>query len=244
MSIIIIIIIYIVITSILSLKRGGAYFNKLTPTMKFIIAAGANTYQKADCSRVDVGGNPATSWAKRHMRKLLKSGWDVKSTDDLKGVIFWLFNKGHNRECMDILERYKQNPQFFENKKLSKTKQKNMITIMDTITNKFENQGILAWDLCRACNVAGWGFLARYITYEEAIQISVDACKILQNSYTSWDDMMESYFLGLWYWSKDSGTVKNRTAWYERSKKNKESIYNIPWDTVLSPEDVIPPRKK
>ncbi|NRT29264.1 hypothetical protein B0I68_002869 [Clostridium beijerinckii] len=212
--------------------------------MRFIIAAGANTYQNAECSRVDVGGNPANSWAKKHMRKLLVSGWNVKSTEDLRETISWLFNEGHNKECMELVERYKENPEFLENKKLFKTKQRNMNTIMDTIAKKIEKQGILAWDLCRVCNVAGWGFLAQYITYEEAIQISVDACEILQASYTSWDDMMESYFLGLWYWCEDYTTTQNRMGWYESSKKNSESIYNIPWDTVLNPNDVISPRKK
>ncbi|NRT80455.1 hypothetical protein BJV41_004937 [Clostridium beijerinckii] len=81
------------------------------------------------------------------MRKLLVSGWNVKSTEDLRETISWLFNEGHNKECMELVERYKENPEFLENKKLFKTKQRNMNTIMDTIAKKFEKQGILAWDL-------------------------------------------------------------------------------------------------
>lgn len=40
--------------------------------------------------------------------------------------------------------------------------------------------------------------------------------------------MMESYFLGLWYWCEDYTATQNRMGWYEISKKNSESIYNIP----------------
>lgn len=56
---------------------------------------------------------------------------------------------------MEFVERYKENPKFLGNKKLFRTKQRNMNTIIDTITKKFEKQRILAWDLCRVCNVAG-----------------------------------------------------------------------------------------
>ncbi|WML32706.1 hypothetical protein [Clostridium sp. OS1-26] len=62
--------------------------------------------------------------------------------------------------------------------------------------------------------------------------------------YYRWDDMMESYFLGLLYWANDFLTFQNRSGWYKHSEKNEDSIYNIPWDTVLSSEDAISPRTR
>lgn len=241
---IIFIVILIAVMVIRDGKKGEAYSKKLTPTMRFIIAAGANTYQALECSRIDIGGNPANNWAKRHMRKLLKSGWNVDNADDLKETIFWLFNEGHNKDCMEMTKQYKGESESVQIKRIFESGANNVERILYTITEKYEKQGILAWDMCRACNIAGWGFLAQYITYEEAIQISIDACKILQNSYGSWDDMMESYFLGLWYWSSNYSTTQNRMSWYEHSKKNKDSIYNISWGTALDPQDVISPRKR
>lgn len=240
MFIILLLIAFIVITFIVESKRGGKYFEKLTPTMRFINAAGSSGYSQADCGSMDIGGNPENNWAKRHMRKLLKSGWNINSTEDLKSSISWLFNEGHNNECMELVKRYKEDPNAIEFIKCKKE----LKDMLNTLSTKYENKGILAWDICRICNIAGWGFLAKYITYEEAIEVSVDACKILQKNYNSWDDMMESYFCGLYYWSNDIYQLNNRKSIYESSKKNEDSIYNIPWDTVLDPKDVIPPRKK
>jgi len=236
------IIILTVITIIFGSKKGNAYKKKLTPTMKFILAASSNTYTASECSSVDIGGNPADNWAKKHMRKMLKSGWNVRNAEDLNVTISWLFNEGHNVECMQFVEQYKMNPQSVKINKLFKKDRETARERFEIIATKYKDQGIIAWDLCRACTVAGWGFLARYITYEEAIKISVDACKILQRNYSSWDDMMESYFLGFWYWSNDEIRLHNRKGWYEHRDK-EDSIYNVPWDTVLNPQDVIPPRR-
>ncbi|WML33588.1 DUF1266 domain-containing protein [Clostridium sp. OS1-26] len=235
--IVLLFIIGFVVKVILESKKGSNYKGNLTPTMRFILAAGANTAQASDCGCVDIGGNPADAWAKKHMRKLLKSGWNIRNTEDLKETISWLFNEGHNKECMEVYNEYKVNPESVKNKKMKDL-------VFSKISESYEKQGILAWDLCRICNVAGWGFLAEYITYEEAIEISVQACKLLQENYSSWDDMMESYFLGLLYWNNEFSVTKNRRDCYEASKKNKDSIYNVPWDTVLSHDDVIPPRTK
>ncbi len=244
MFIIIFIVIFIAVMVIVDSKKGKTYSKKLTPTMKFIIAAGVNTYQASECSCIDIGGNPANNWAKRHMKKLLKSGWNVNNADELKETVSWLFSEGHNKECMEMIGKYKGESESVQIKRIFDSGTNNVEKILDAVAEKYENQGILAWDLCTVCNVAGWGFLAEYITYEEAVQISIGACKILQNSYSSWDDMMESYFLGLWYWNNDHLKTQNRIKLYEHSKKYKDSIYNISWNTVLNPQDIIPPRKR
>lgn len=217
-------------------KGYDTYKGMLTPTMRFIGAAGYNTYRNADCNGIDVGGMYVCSWSKKHMKKLLKSGWGVKSREDLEATISWLFNEGHNSECMQLMQAYKEDPE----KKSIKNKQKK---IFEKLCSEYEKQGILAWDLCRVCNVAGWGFLAGYISYKEAIKISVDACKLLQSYYSSWDNMMGSYFCGLAYWNGPSKTsAESRANMYYETRNNEDSIYNISWNTDLSAEDYIMPR--
>lgn len=246
MIILSIIIVWLVITVILDIKKGKKYSMKITPTMKFIFAVGANTNKNADCNAIDLGGNPSNNWAKRHMRKMLKSGWNVKSAEDLKETINWLFNGGHNVECMELIGRYKQDAESIKSKKFFKADKENDKKNLEKIASEYEKQGILAWDLCRVCNVAGWGFLAKYISYEEAISICVDACKMLQSNYDSWDHMMESYFLGLWYWGNggSNNSIASRRLWYISSKNDPCGTYSIPWNTILDVNDVIPPRKK
>lgn len=217
-------------------KGIDQYSEMSTPTMKFIGAAGYNTYRNADCNGVDIGGMYKCLWAKRHMRKLLKSGWGIKNADDLHSSIAWLFNEGHNAECMQLMNIYRENP---ETKQINPKQRQ----LFDALCTQYDNQGILAWDICRVCNLAGWGFLAGYIKYDEAIKISVDACIVLQANYSSWDHMMNSYFLGLAYWNGSMQTSPtSRKLSYESERSNPNGIYSIPWDTNLDEHDYIAPR--
>ncbi|WP_252214730.1 MULTISPECIES: DUF1266 domain-containing protein [unclassified Clostridium] len=232
------IILYILYIVFFGRDKGlDIYKEMTTPTMKFIGAAGYNTYANADCNGVDIGGMYVCLWAKKHMKKLLKSGWNIKNRDDLESTIAWLFNEGHNEECMELMKIYKENPESNRIKKKQKE-------LFDTLCSEYENQGILAWDICRICNLAGWGFLSGYISYQEAIKVSVDACKVLQANYTSWDHMMNSYFCGLAFWNGPAqSSPKSRAQSYNLTKQSKDSIYNIPWDTDLDAKDFIMPRK-
>lgn len=233
--------IYLIKIMVVDLRRATKYGKKLTPTMKFIIAAGANTYKQSKCTPVDVGGSPTNKSDARAIKHILRHSWSVNSSEDLRETIHWLFYEGHNEECMEIMEKYIVDPKSVKMKKFTKSGKEKSKENLEAIIKNYKEQGIMAWDLCRVCNVAGWGFVAGYITYEEAIKYSVDACRMLQEHFTSWDDMMENYFLGLAYWSGEYTMVRNRRGWYSQDKND---VYNVDWNTQLDYNDVIPARIK
>ena len=52
-----------------------------------------------------------------------------------------------------------------------------------------EKYGIIAWDLVRLQPLCGWGYLAGFLTYDEACVIAVDNAKKLQSIFSSWEEM-------------------------------------------------------
>ena len=104
--------------------------------------------------------------------------------------------------------------------------------------SEYENKGkegdIGAWDYSRAMSLLSSGYVCAYISKQEALDRSLEIAKVIQSAYTSWDDFMNSYLKGYEYWS--SHTPKGRWQIYENLRKQKNSLYNIPWNLELKRE--------
>lgn len=96
-------------------------------------------------------------------------------------------------------------------------------------TNK--ERGISAWDYSRMMTILADSYLAGYYTKEEALDASLEVAKAIQNSYDSWDQFMEGYFVGYEYWTFESSD--ERRAVYEELKAASDSPYNIDWNLPL-----------
>lgn len=62
-----------------------------------------------------------------------------------------------------------------------------------------------AWDLCRACQILGMGYVGGYIERNEMVQESVKVGKIMQKYFHSWEELYNSYVKGYAEWRKDAG---------------------------------------
>jgi hypothetical protein len=51
--------------------------------------------------------------------------------------------------------------------------------------------------------IASQGYLADYLSHDEAVAYCVKAGKKLQSLFNSWDEMFHHYMQGYIYWSKD-----------------------------------------
>ena len=96
-------------------------------------------------------------------------------------------------------------------------------------TNK--ERGISAWDYSRMMTILADSYLAGYYTKEEALDASLEIAKAIQNSYESWDQFMEGYFVGYEFWTFESSD--ERRAVYEELKSASDSPYNIEWNLPL-----------
>ena len=95
------------------------------------------------------------------------------------------------------------------------------------------------WDLCRATQLLGMMYLVGMLTRDELDQEFSRAGRVIQRSFSSWDELVESYLAGFRAWvdrtgQDGSGNVAFRREIYERLKRQSFSPYSIPWATDLS----------
>lgn len=91
-----------------------------------------------------------------------------------------------------------------------------------------------AWDLCRACQILGMGFIADYITREEMVQHSLLVCHEMQKLFGSWDELYESYLKGFRDWKNDSGdgaeeAIRAREDICRKLKEAPDGPFTMPW---------------
>ena len=97
---------------------------------------------------------------------------------------------------------------------------------------------IAAWDLCRVNQLYADYYFCGYMTYEEAMDASLENSLALQKMYTSWEDMMDSYMLGYQFWqgdlalTDDSPTLE-RYSYYEMLQKMEDGPYSLDWNMKL-----------
>ncbi|WP_455721949.1 DUF1266 domain-containing protein [Agathobacter sp.] len=228
---------YLVIAAAIGLFIGNivykkAYRKKITPTMHFIISCCNLTNRWSGCDEPEIGGTEKSIGNRRRMRGALRGPWGIKNRKKFNETIKWLQEAGHNKECMDDLKKLRTNPEQVSNQEA-----------LNMIAERYPQCGIIAWDMCRLCNVATWGTIAGYISYEDAIKICVQAGKNMQKYFTSWDEMIDNYLAGYLYWSGDKQQMAVRKNFFVSQKKEKKlPLYKVDFNTPLDEKDVIKQR--
>lgn len=79
-----------------------------------------------------------------------------------------------------------------------------------------------AWDLCRACQILGMGYVAEWITREEMVQHSIPICQEMQKLYHSWTELYDSYLNGFRSWRIRVGGDQAEKAILDRTELCRE----------------------
>lgn len=96
------------------------------------------------------------------------------------------------------------------------------------------------WDLCRATQLLGMMYLVKMINREELDQEFSRTGKVIQQQFSSWDEMAESYLGGYEAWLERTGNrdAAQHAAWrrniFMRLKANPDGPYSLPWRTDLT----------
>ena len=177
----------------------------------------------------------------------LQSSWDVTDKASADETLKWLLEEGHNSDLLKSYADYELDS--YTREELIEVLEESQITGMDAViilleydaVKKFGDKAILAWDLSRAMQLSAWYYLAGYYTYEEAMDQSLEIAQLLQKTYTSWDEMIESYMYGFQYWNEDdisdtSSDSYERKQMYEQLKTKEGSPYQLDWNITLTKE--------
>ena len=96
------------------------------------------------------------------------------------------------------------------------------------------------WDLCRATQLLGMMYLVKMIDREELDREFSATGKVIQQQFSSWDAMAESYLHGYEAWlnrvgSKDAAlSAAYRRNIFEKLKANPDGPYSVPFRTDLT----------
>lgn len=100
-----------------------------------------------------------------------------------------------------------------------------------------ENPG---WDLCRATQLLGMMYLVKMIDRQELDQEFVRTGRVIQQRFSSWDEMAESYLKGYETWltrieQPDAALyAARRRNIFLQLKANPDGPYSVPWRTGLT----------
>ncbi len=223
------------ITSVLCLT-GCDKTSKLSNPQKWALAVSAIP-KKAGGMDLDIlGGGEADSDYIETLKNMLKRDWDIQDRAGAQKCLKDLKEEGHRKRFSDMAKDVTPlDAQAFE-------------TVLSKIPNQPEVQaqlqfvrkhsaplgakGIIGWDLCRVIYLAECCARAGFITEEEAWREIMPTAKLVQTTFSSWEDMSANYLLGREFWS---GTNNPRILAAERTlRSDKNSPWvRLPWNLPL-----------
>lgn len=187
------------------------------------------------------GGAPAGDNSKSTVQNLLSEWWDVTDYESAKETMDWLLSEGHRvsfAEEMDMMAEIgladvSENERvdiILENFDLSEEEAQDYADWFK-LYEQYDSDAIAGWDYSRAMSLLGYYYLAGYYTEEEALDQSLETAIVIQNTFASWDSLMESYFVGYEYWAGESSD--ERRDIYEEIKAAPDSPFQLEWGMTL-----------
>lgn len=144
------------------------------------------------------GGYEKTEDNKASAVKILKSSWGIEDKKTLLEKISTLLKTGDRAAFRE--EARDMNAM---SKKKLKTAMKqlsgDMLVHYQMIQynwKTWKKKGLLAWDMCRISHLAQWGYIADYLTLEEAQAVMEPAVKKCRNNFRSWDEVQNNWLDG------------------------------------------------
>lgn len=208
------------------------------------------TYQNANDFTL-IGGRTNTAENRKKMCNVLESDWSVTDRTSAIETLQWLLESGHragyeqtieefeNYGLLDLsLEEYmaiceqsvkKQNADFEE-----------LAPYFKNIYQAYQNcgdVGVKAWDYCRIMQLCGSYYVAGYFSLQESMEVSLATAQLLQAEFLSWDDLLNSYLHGYYYWrgddpEQDGSGSSLRLYYYNKLCELDENPYAVnAWDT-------------
>ena len=177
------------------------------------------------------GGQFSTPEVAAEMRKALYESWQINNPDQLLAMLSNLFE---GRAQASYQEEMREMQSDSETEDADDDRTQLILRIKEDCGNK----GIWAWDLCRLMLLCELGRLVGYLPHEKALDWCLKAATKMQDLYSSWDDMMNSYLLGYCFWSgedlEDEGSEAYcRSSIYAELKKSRNNPYRLNWKLPL-----------
>lgn len=177
----------------------------------------------------------------------LNRDWNIEDKESALETVESLKLEGHRakcRECMEELEEMgmlEYGEEEFVQKLQESGIEENLFRYVIAYylyQNGQDENYIAAWNLCRVNQLYTDFYICEYMTYEEAMNASLENSKNLQQMYSSWEEMMDSYMMGYQFWQSDPAVTEDsltlkRYGYYETLRAMDDGPYTLDWDMEL-----------
>lgn len=192
------------------------------------------------------GGYKATEDNKNAAVNILSQSWNINSRSDLLMQIQSLLKQGDRKAFRK------------EAKEMNAMSKKDLKTAMKQLSGEllthyemvqynwetWKKKGLLAWDMCRISHLVQWGYVAGYLSCEEAQALMEPVAKQLKDNFTSWEEVQNNWLDGYCLFAgidrEASHTdYTNRKAIYETLKSEQPKDKPL-YDDSLFTQEIIP----
>ncbi len=187
---------------------------------------------------------------------LLRSGFDISCRTDLLNTFMWIESGGHRLEFEEWGKKIEGlSKEEYEQLLIDCESDPELVYRIKIAAKYYKSLGeksLFGWDYCRYLNLCRWGYMADYLSEEEAWEKIMSVARLLQERFDSWEDLGQNYLIGRKFWSKEeteeSGYLYEDA--YLRLVDMPSSPWNkLPWDLDLKveapadkPEEKIEPK--
>jgi hypothetical protein len=194
-----------------------------------------------------LGGAAPSAEAARISAEVLTRDWEAPDRAALLQTLDWLAREGDRRELnkvvlLDAMATSKLQPGEAIGGVIDDQDALAKIHFAHRHGSRLGARSLIAWDAARLVAVAGWGYLARMISEEEAWSYILPAAEAVQRVYASWDELGKHYMLGHEFWKGawDSELARCHLAMFD----DPASPWRVlPWSTDLSQHGISAPLK-
>src|SRR5256885_14286177 len=132
-----------------------------------------------------LGGQEKTAESVRSATRLLHDWWRVDSREDLLAALETLARAGHRAR----FEQLGADPS-----SLSSTDREARFAAAHY--SKLGKKSLVGWDYTRYIALCRWGYLLGYLSEQEAWDKIMPAARLLQRTFSSWQDLGRNYMIG------------------------------------------------
>jgi hypothetical protein len=227
------------------LEEGGQCFSPTQQQKLWALATCAILTESNRRNHNLLGGCERSPKEIEGWKKSLKKWWGVRNMHDLLETLYWIKKGGHRKQfdgiaenlstanlvqIADLRKQFADDPSF-----------NNRIDVVLKHKDEFGPKSITAWDYARYVSLCGWGYIAGYLTEEEAWKKIMPAAKVLQKTFDSWEDLGKNHVIGREFWSLKHTQRKGELTrkCYNRLLTEPSSPWRkLPWDLNL--DSIVP----
>ncbi len=179
------------------------------------------------------------------MQEVLSSSDDITNREELMEAIEQSQNGLYTQYMKNFYDMYKNNTEDWQSH--MEYLQENAPEVIDNyieVFEEFENQNldITGYEVAWEVGYASWGYVAGYLTFEEAAEICVEAAQRLQEKFSSWEEYQKNFLLGSDFNSCTTISYKENHTYieeqFENLKNSEYEFFDIDFNAELNVSDM------